>query len=154
MTFLINSHRGGYSRGLYSFLLWPPWVHLWLSPFLEHTCNCLIMLKGQCLFFLVSIKTAKNILVSMEIFKILYQSNSSGLLIKILLVHKIRIIHLWLWMAGMEMDCNLKKLANFILCILEKSLRTNNYSLFFLGEIISYFSPSALRVISCYKRVS
>ena len=40
-------------------------------------------------------------------------------------------------MAKMEMDCNLKKLANFFkffLCIVEKSLKTD-YSLFFLGGI-------------------
>ena len=42
----------------------------------------------------------------------------------------------------MKMDCNLKK--NWpILCILRKSLKTD-YSLLFLGEIITYFPPAAL----------
>ena len=44
-------------------------------------------------------------------------------------------------MARMETDCNVKKLANFfnfLLSILEKLL-TADYSLFFLGGIISHF---------------
>ena len=51
----------------------------------------------------------------------------------------------------MEMDCNLKKLANFsksLPSILEKFLKID-YSLLSLGEIISYFPPSAVRAISC-----
>ena len=44
-------------------------------------------------------------------------------------------------MTWMEVDCNLKKLANFFklfLCISEKSLE-NNYSLFFRQENFSIF---------------
>ena len=55
----------------------------------------------------------------------------------------------------MEMDCNLKKVGNFllcILCILEKSLKTD-HSLFLLGEITSYFPPGALRAISYREEV-
>ena len=43
----------------------------------------------------------------------------------------------------MEMDYNLKKMANFFkffLYISEKSLKTD-YSLFFLGQITKLFSP-------------
>ena len=43
----------------------------------------------------------------------------------------------------MEVDCNLKKLANFFklfLCISEKSLESN-YSLFFRQESFSIFFP-------------
>ena len=46
-------------------------------------------------------------------------------------------------MTWMEVDCNLKKLANFFklfLCISEKSLE-NNYSLFFRQENFSIFFP-------------
>ena len=53
----------------------------------------------------------------------------------------------------MEVDCNLKKLANFFkffLCILEKSLKTD-FGLFFLGEKPLYFLPSVARTISRYK---
>ena len=53
-------------------------------------------------------------------------------------------------MAKMEMDCNLKKLANFfkfLLNVLEKWLKTDCI-LFFHGEIIIYFPSSALRVLS------
>ena len=46
----------------------------------------------------------------------------------------------------MELDCNLKKLANFFQ-ILAKLLKSDS-SLFFPREIISYFSPSALKLIS------
>ena len=59
-------------------------------------------------------------------------------------------IHLWLGIARKEMDCSLKKCANFfqfLPYILKKWLKTD-CSLFFLGEIISYFPASALRVIS------
>ena len=55
--------------------------------------------------------------------------------------------YLWLGMARMEMDCNLKNLANFfkfLLCIVEKSSKTA-YSLFFPR----YFLPGALTAISC-----
>ena len=42
----------------------------------------------------------------------------------------------------MEVDCNLKKLHasffKFVLCILEKSLKTG-YTLFFLGKKTQYF---------------
>ena len=54
-------------------------------------------------------------------------------------------------MARMEIDCNLKKLANcfkFLLSILEKLLKTD-CSLFFLGEVVPYFLPNAVRAISC-----
>ena len=50
----------------------------------------------------------------------------------------------------MEVDCNLKKLANFfkfVLCILEKSLKTD-YTLFFLREKTKYFLPGVVRTIS------
>ena len=53
-------------------------------------------------------------------------------------------------MARMEMDCNLKKLANFfklILWVLKKLLKTDD-SFFFLGEIISYFPSGAVRAMS------
>ena len=43
----------------------------------------------------------------------------------------------------MEVDNNLKKLANFFkffLCISEKSRKTADYSLFFLGQIIKLLS--------------
>ena len=57
-------------------------------------------------------------------------------------------------MARMEMNCNLKKLANifkFFLCILGKSLKTN-FGLVFLREKPFYFLTSVrVRVISCYK---
>ena len=46
-------------------------------------------------------------------------------------------------MTWMEVDCNLKKLANFFklfLCISEKS-QENNYNLFFQQENFSIFSP-------------
>ena len=45
------------------------------------------------------------------------------------------------------MDCNLKKLANFfkfLLSILEKLLKTDE-SLVFLGEVISYARPGAVK---------
>ena len=51
--------------------------------------------------------------------------------------------HVWLQMAWMEVDCNLKKVAKFFklfLCISEKSLE-NNYSLFFRQENFSIFFP-------------
>ena len=53
----------------------------------------------------------------------------------------------------MEMDCKLKKLANFFkifLCILEKSLKIDN-CLFFLGVKPYYFLPGVVTAISCYK---
>ena len=53
------------------------------------------------------------------------------------------------------MDCNLKTLANFfkfLLSILEKLLKTD-YSLFFLGEVISYSLPGAVRAIHDRKEV-
>ena len=54
----------------------------------------------------------------------------------------------------MEMDYSLKKLANFfkfLLSILETLLKTD-YSLFYLGEVISYFPTSAVTAISSSKR--
>ena len=56
-------------------------------------------------------------------------------------------------MAKIEVDFNLKRLANFFkffLCLSEKSLSTD-YSSFFLGEIPSYFLPGVL-AISCQQR--
>ena len=50
----------------------------------------------------------------------------------------------------MEMDCTLKKLASFfkfVLCILEKSLKTD-YTWFFLGEKTQYFLPGFVRTVS------
>ena len=50
----------------------------------------------------------------------------------------------------MEVDCNLKKLASFfkfVLCILEKSLKTY-YTLFFLREKTKYFLPGVVRTVS------
>ena len=44
--------------------------------------------------------------------------------------------YVWLRMARMEVDCNLKKLVKFFkffLCLLGKSLKTD-YSLFFIRE--------------------
>ena len=58
--------------------------------------------------------------------------------------------YLWLRMARMEMDCNLKKLAiffKFLLSILKKLLKTD-YNLVFLGAVISYFPPGAVRDIT------
>ena len=55
----------------------------------------------------------------------------------------------------MEMDCNLKKLANFFkffLCIVKKTLKPD-YSLFFLGEIATFFLPGALRAILRSRKV-
>ena len=79
------------------------------------------------------------------------QNNDSVELAITLLVHRTSINHLLLWMALMEMDCNLKKLANFLKvfpCIVEKLLKLD-YSLFFLGGIPECFLPSALTTISC-----
>ena len=57
-------------------------------------------------------------------------------------------------MTKMEVDCNLKKLANifkFFLYILEKSLKVD-YGMFFLREkTINIFLPDVVRAISCYK---
>ena len=53
----------------------------------------------------------------------------------------------------MELDCNLKKLTNFIrflLCVLEKLLKSD-YSLFLLGENISYFPSGAPKGNSCLR---
>ena len=49
----------------------------------------------------------------------------------------------------MKVDCNLKKMASFfkfVLCILEKSLKTDN-TLFLLGEKTKYFLPGFVRTI-------
>ena len=46
----------------------------------------------------------------------------------------------------MEVDCNLKKLANFFkffFCILEKALKID-YDLFLLGEKPSFFLPGVV----------
>ena len=54
----------------------------------------------------------------------------------------------------MEMDCSLKKLANFFklfLCILKKSLKTD-HSLFFPGEKPYYFLPDVEKAILGYNQ--
>ena len=61
---------------------------------------------------------------------------------------------MYLCFAGMEVDCNLKKLANFFkffLFILEKSLKTD-YSSFFLGEKTKYFLLGVERAIHVQTR--
>ena len=54
----------------------------------------------------------------------------------------------------MKVDRNLEKLGNFfklLLCILEKSLKTD-HSLFFQGEKPYYFLPDVLRAILGYNQ--
>ena len=60
-------------------------------------------------------------------------------------------------MARMEMDCNLKKLANFFTfspCVLEKSLKTD-FGLYLVLQVITRnFGLHVLRVILCASKDS